>query len=58
MNTPTAAYLAEDQSSGVFPTVLAVTILAFLAILLRLTSRIVTGSRLWWDDWTILIAMV
>jgi hypothetical protein len=39
-------------------TISAVTVLAILAVGLRLLSRYERKQQLWWDDWMILFSMV
>ncbi|KAL2009904.1 hypothetical protein VTN00DRAFT_5711 [Thermoascus crustaceus] len=53
----TPAYLAEDQSHMEYSQqLISFTVLAFLAIVLRLTLRLYGKANFSWDDWTILIA--
>jgi hypothetical protein len=58
MDALTPAYLAEDVSGGLFPTVIAMTTLAVIAVILRFVARYYAKTNLWWDDWSILIALV
>lgn len=39
-------------------TVSAVTVLAFVAVCLRLLARFERKQKLWWDDWMIIWSMV
>ncbi|CAL5866686.1 uncharacterized protein PFLUO_LOCUS896 [Penicillium psychrofluorescens] len=54
----TPAYLAQNDSGGTFPAVIVMTVLAFIAVLLRVASRVYAKVDFWWDDWTIFAAMV
>lgn len=54
----TPAYLAQDDSGGTFPAVIVMTVLAFIAVLLRVASRVYAKVNFWWDDYTIFAAMV
>lgn len=53
--------MAENEDSlqpWTVATVSAVTVLAFVAVCLRLLARFERKQKLWWDDWMILWSMV
>ena len=58
--TPPSPGLDVHANSG--PKIIAVSIalivIAALAVILRFVSRMSSKAGLWWDDWTILLAMV
>lgn len=57
-NPPSPEYLAEDESAGVFVVAIVCTVLAVAAVILRFVSRSMAKAKLWWDDYTILVALV
>ena len=52
-----AGYDAENIQPWTIAVVVSMTVLALLAVGLRLLSRFAARQRLWWDDWMILFSM-
>lgn len=36
----------------------ALTVLATVGVLMRVWARRLSGARFWWDDWTIVVALM
>lgn len=49
---------ADSLQPWTVATVSAVTVLAFVAVCLRLLARFERKQKLWWDDWMIIWSMV
>ena len=54
----TMAENADSLQPWTVATVSAVTVLAFVAVCLRLLARFERKQKLWWDDWMIIWSMV
>jgi nicotinamide riboside transporter PnuC len=48
----------DNLKPWMIATVSSVTVLAFVAVCLRLLSRYERKQQLWWDDWMIIWSMV
>lgn len=52
------AALAASEASSIYAALATVTIIATAGVVLRLVSRRKSNTKLWWDDWTIVVALV
>lgn len=48
----------QSRTSGVYGGTITLTIIAAIAVALRLTARWISAAKFWWDDWTLVIALV
>jgi hypothetical protein len=51
-------YINADQGPKVDAIAITCFALALVAVILRFVARILTKASLWWDDWTVLVALV
>ena len=60
MPAPTRSpeYLAESRVGDIYATVITVSVLCTIAVVLRFCCRGLVRVRLWWDDWSILAALI
>ena len=52
------ACLAESRVGETYALVITFTVLSTIAVALRFLSRRLGRASLWWDDWTILMALI
>ena len=50
--------LQADQSSRIVAASITLMVLSGIAVGMRFIARHLSRAGLWWDDWTILVAMV
>ena len=48
----------QSRTSGVYGGTISLIIVAAIAVALRLTARSISAANFWWDDWTLVIALV
>ena len=48
----------QSRTAGVYGGTITLIIVAAIAVALRLTARSISAANLWWDDWTLVIALV
>lgn len=48
----------QSRAPGVYGGTITLIIVATIAVVLRLTARRISVANLWWDDWTLVIALV
>ena len=53
-----SAFLAQSRVGAIYAAVITVSIASTIAVTLRFICRRMVKARLWWDDWTILAALV
>ena len=58
IETPIGTDLSQSQTTRIIATSVILMILSAVAVLLRFAARKLSKAGLWWDDWTILGAMV
>jgi hypothetical protein len=51
-------YLNANQGPKVDAIAITAFVLAVVGVFLRFLSRFLTKADLWWDDWTVLLALV
>ena len=56
--TPPGTDLTENAEPRIVATSVVLIILTIIAVGLRILSRWVSQAGMWWDDWTIVAAMV
>ena len=54
----TFAFLAQSRVGAIYAAVVTVSIASTIAVTLRFVCRRVMKAHLWWDDWTMLAALV
>lgn len=54
----TPEYLAESHSGRILATAIPCTIIATIAVALRFTARRQVTAKIWWDDYSILFALM
>lgn len=52
------SFLAQSRVPAIYASMIAVSVLCTLAVALRFLCRRLVKAVLWWDDWTILAALV
>lgn len=52
------AFLAQSRVGDIYAAVIAVTVLCTIAVARRFRCRRIVKANLWWDDWTILAALL
>ena len=53
-----SAFLAQSRVGAIYAAVITVSIAGTIAVTLRFICRRMMKAHLWWDDWTILAALV
>ncbi len=53
-----SAFLAQSRVGAIYAAVITVSIASTLAVALRFVCRRMINAHLWWDDWTMLAALV
>ena len=53
-----STFLAQSRVGVIFAAVITVSIASTIAVTLRFICRRMMKAHLWWDDWTILAALV
>ena len=48
----------QNRTAAVYSGTISLIIVAAIAVTLRLISRKVSAAPFWWDDWTLVIALV
>ena len=48
----------QSRTPGVYGGTITLIIVATIAVALRLTARKVSTANFWWDDWTLVVALV
>ena len=48
----------QSRTREIYGATITLTIIATAAVILRFISRKISTASFWWDDWTILIALV
>ena len=48
----------QSRTAGVYGGTISLLIIAAIAVVLRLTARRISAANFWWDDWTLVIALV
>ena len=48
----------QSRTSGVYGGTISLILVAAIAVCLRLAARKISAANLWWDDWTLVIALV
>lgn len=48
----------QSRAPGLYGGTITLIIVAAVAVALRLTARKVSAANFWWDDWTLVIALV
>ena len=56
--SPSPEYLAESRVGNIYVSVITVSVACTIAVALRFLSRRLIRAQLWWDDWTILAALL
>ena len=54
----TVPYTGEARQPNILAPCIIFAIVSPLAVAARFYSRRIAGAGLWWDDWTVLIALV
>lgn len=49
---------AENRAAEVYGGMIPLTIIATVAVVLRMIARRVAGTTYWWDDLTVVVALV
>lgn len=57
-NDITPQYLAESRSYALLAAAIPVSVIAITAVFLRFWARRRVKARIWWDDYTIVLALV
>ncbi|KAM0805101.1 hypothetical protein BDR22DRAFT_817585 [Usnea florida] len=47
----------QSRTAGIYGGTITLIIVAAIAVALRLTARSISAANLWWDDWTLVIAL-
>ena len=58
IQTPPGTDLTENQSTRIIATSVVLILFSTIAVVLRLIARRLSKAGFWWDDWTILGALV
>ena len=58
LRTPPGTNLGESQGPRIIATCATLIVLSSVAVVLRFVARQLSRAGLWWDDWTILAALV
>ena len=53
-----SAFLAQSRVGAIYAAVITVSIASTIAVALRFVCRRMVNAHLWWDDWTMLAALV
>ena len=53
-----STFLAQSRVGAIYAAVITVSIASTIAVTLRFICRRMMKAHLWWDDWTILAALV
>ena len=48
----------ESRTAKVYSDTISLVALATIAVVLRFVARKIAGSKLWWDDWILVVALV
>lgn len=48
----------QSRIGEIYGGTITLTVIATIAVILRLIARKISSASFWWDDWTILIALV
>ena len=56
--SPDGSNLSDTQVPRIIATSAVLITLSTIAVLLRFVARYLSKAGLWWDDWTILMALV
>ena len=53
-----SAFLAQSRVGAIYAAVITVSIASTIAVALRFVCRRMVKAHMWWDDWTMLAALV
>ena len=48
----------QSRTPGVYGGTITLITVAAIAVVLRLTARKISAATFWWDDWTLVVALV
>lgn len=58
MNSTMSVVYEQNRTGDIYGSMITLTVIAIIAVILRLFARKISKASFWWDDWTIIIALV